>query len=566
MVLRRRCRWATPGAPPLNPLDRPYDDGRVRTEAAPIFAGTPVTTPDSGADPGADLPAGAPGPPRASGASRGSARTLVSGTGWSALSQFVPLAINLGMTPYIIHGLGDARYGLFLLITSITMLLSQFDGGIGQAALRFFTIYAGRDDRVATTRLLVSVSVVVSVFGVVISGLVVVFSRTILGFFHVAPHMADEAAVLLVCLTVVVACLLVRNLYNAVVSARHRFQVLSIATLVGHLVYAIGLIVTVENGFGLYGVAVTMIVQQVVGTLITVPVGFRYLTSAGLRPLDRATAAEFFAYAWRIQVGGIAAVLASQKDQLVAARILSAQQSGPFGQGTNFANQLRMAPLNALAPIQALVGSEIGAVGAEGSRKKIERLQQVWVRGITGWCAVGVPATLVGVRAWLPESYAVAGDVAAILLAGHFFGLVCLVTRTWALSLGHAAVGMHQSVVSLLANVVLSLLLWFPFGVIGVVAGTALGTMTGSMYLTFQTRRRVPVRLRWFMRDVPYWQALVAVVVTGGIEWAAAPVLPNGALGLLLAGLLAVPGLVLYVLTTFGVRGAKEAGALMRRR
>ena len=83
--------------------------------------------------------------------------------------------------------------------------------------------------------------------------------------------------------------------------------VLSIATLVGHLVYAIGLIVTVENGFGLYGVAVTMIVQQVVGTLITVPVGFRYLTSAGLRPLDRATAAEFFAYAWRIQVGGIAA-------------------------------------------------------------------------------------------------------------------------------------------------------------------------------------------------------------------------------------------------------------------
>ncbi|GMA38728.1 oligosaccharide flippase family protein [Mobilicoccus caccae] len=517
-------------------------------------------------DPDEESVSAASTPPPAAGASRGSARTLVSGTSWSALSQVIPLVINLAMTPYIIHGLGDARYSIFLIISSITMLLSQFDGGIGQSAMRYFTIYAGRDDRVSTTRLLFSVSAVIAVFGAVITVLVVAFSPQILTFFRLEDAFVAEATVLLISLTAVVAFLLLRNLYNAVVSARHQFKVLSIAVVAGHVVYAIGLVLTVENGWGLYGVAVTMILQQVVGTVITVPIGLRYLTRDGLGLITRAEAADFARYAWKVQVAGIATILAAQKDQLVAGRVLSAQQSGPFGQGTNFANQLKMVPLNALAPIQALIGSEIGAVGAEASRPKVERLQHLWVVFVAGWCAVGIPATIVGVRAWLPESFALTGSVAAILLAGHFFTLVCIVARTWALTLGHAEVAMHQSVVTLAANVGLSIALWFVWGIMGVVVGTSLGAAVGAVYLSVHTRRVVPTRIRWFMRDVPYWQAAVAAAVTLGLELAVEPFLPDGAIGLAAAGLVAVPGAVFYVLTTLGIRGSKEAVAMVRRR
>lgn len=522
---------------------------------------SPLPDPEEDVDSGLD-----PAASTAPGVVRGSARTLVGGTSWSMLSQLVPLVINLAMTPYIIAGLGGARYSIFLLISSITMLLSQFDGGIGQSALRYFTIYAGRDDRVATTRLLFSVSSVIAAFGAAIIVAVVLFSQQILGFFRLDPAFVHEATVLLISLTVVVAVLLLRNLYNAVVSARHRFQTLSIAVIAGHLVYAVGLVLTIENGWGLFGVAGTMIVQQVVGTVITVPVGLRYLTRSGLRFITRAEAADFAKYAWKVQVAGIATILTGQKDQLVAGRVLSAQLSGPFGQGTSFANQLKTVPLNALAPIQALIGSEIGAVGAEASRAKVERLQHLWVVFTTGWCAVGIPATFVGVRAWLPASFVLTADVAAILLVGHFFGLVCIVGRTWALTLGHAEVAMHQSIVTLVANVALSLALWFPFDMLGVVVGTTLGSAIGTLYLSFHTRRVVDTRIRWFMRDVPYWQAILAGLITLGLELLCQPYLPGGALGLGAAGLLALPGSVVFVLTTLGVRGAKEAVALVRRR
>ena len=48
----------------------------------------------------------------------GMLKTLLKGTTWQALGQFLPLIINLALTPYIIEGLGAKIYGIFLLINN----------------------------------------------------------------------------------------------------------------------------------------------------------------------------------------------------------------------------------------------------------------------------------------------------------------------------------------------------------------------------------------------------------------------------------------------------------------
>ena len=72
-------------------------------------------------------------------------------------------------------------------------------------------------------------------------------------------------------------------------------------------------------------------------------------------------------------------------------------------------------------------------------------------------------------------------------------------------------------------------------------------------------------RYEGFMRDVPYWQAALCAALTFGIEAVCEPYLPGGVRGLALAGLLALPGSVVFVLITLGVRGSKEAYAMVRR-
>ncbi len=83
-------------------------------------------------------------------------RGVARGFSWGTAGQLIGVAGNLVLTPFIIHGLGVERYGIFVLVVTITGMLTTFDGGVMAAASRYFSIYAGTDDRRSTTQLLVT--------------------------------------------------------------------------------------------------------------------------------------------------------------------------------------------------------------------------------------------------------------------------------------------------------------------------------------------------------------------------------------------------------------------------
>lgn len=494
------------------------------------------------------------------------AKTLLRGASWESAAQIIPLAVNLAMTPWVIHGLGPARYSVFLLISSVVALLGNLDGGIGQSAMRFFTLYAGRDDRLSTTRLLTSVSALVVGGWLVVMLVVLPLTGRILDFFRLDPALYHEAQVLMYVMVPVTGLLFWRNLYSSVVFARQRFGIMAIAKLLSYAAYTIGTILTIVYGWGLYGIAGALVAQSVVLGFVSVPTGLRYLDRRGLGFVSGAEFREFFSYAWRVQVSGLMSFLGYQKDQLVAGRILSAQASGPFGQGTSFATQLSFMPNNAHAPIQAMTGQRVGRLGAAGAAPSIEAVQRVWVRFVTGWCVVGAPAAYFGVRAWLPDSYATAGTVSAILIFGNVFWLITVVTMTWALTLGRSEIEMRANIAALVTNVVLSVVLYQVMGMIGIVVATALGKVAMSLMVSFDTRRRLDVNLRWFLLEVPVVAAVVGFLASAGAGYLAAPYLPRGAIGLLCAGLVAAVPMLVYGLLAARPSEWRAGWAMLRSR
>lgn len=306
--------------------------------------------------------------------------------------------------------------------------------------------------------------------------------------------------------------------------------------------------------------------QGLVVALIAVPVGLGYLDRRGIRFVSRAEFVEFLRYAWKVQVTGIVLLVTYQKDQLVAGRVLSAQASGPFGQGTSFATQFGLMPYNAVTPIQALTGQRVGALGATQARPTVEAVQAIWVKAVTGWCVVGAPAAYFGVHAWLPDSFALAAPVAAILIFGQVFWLMPAVTVVWCLTLGHPEVEMRAGIAALLTNVALSLALFSVLGMMGVVLATALGRLATTLSVSWDAARRPAVPLRWFLRDVPLLAAVCGFGTSVGLGYLASDLLPNGALGLLSAALVAVVPSLLYVLLAFDRAQLRGALAAIRRR
>lgn len=282
--------------------------------------------------------------------------------------------------------------------------------------------------------------------------------------------------------------------------------------------------------------------------------------------MSRADLGEFFGYAWKVQVTGLTVLLSSQKDQMAAGRLLSAQQSGPFGQGASFAGQLRMLPLNATYPMQALIGSEVTREGADQAVSKVERLQRIWVKAVVGWFGIAASAAWFAVAAWLPGMFELAAPVATALLVGGLFQLLNHVANLWALTLGNSSIEMRSTLVGLAVNVAVSVAAGLQFGMAGVIAGTVVGQLVATLFFAWMFKQRITVPLRGFLRDIPWLALIVGVAVTLGLEIWADGSLPDGALGLVVGGILGAPGFIIYLLMAFSRDEMKAAGAMFRRK
>ncbi len=489
---------------------------------------------------------------------RGRAATLVRGSSWQLVAQLAPLVVNLALTPYVITGLDRVAYGLFLVVNTLTQFLGQFDGGISRSAQRFFTLYAGQGDRRHATRLLLTLCLLIAGFTAVTMGAAFIYTPSIVEFFHAPPELFDDTVFLLRTLIVVIAVALMRNLFSSLLYSHHKFSVNAIAVLLGYVVYAIGMVWSVESGADLRGVAYTFVAQQIVATIVILPQAFRYLDRDGVGLVPAHEVAEFARFSWKVQISGLLSMAGLQGSTLIVGR-LAPLQVPDFGPGATFAQQLRMLPMNALNPMQTMLGRAVGEKGPSDAIRDFLGVQRMWVRFVTGFVAAGAPAAFFGVNTWLPLEGRLAGSVAAILLVSHLFALWGQVLVIWCMMNERPELEMWSGALSLTLNLTLSVLFVGPIGVIGVAVAGALGQLAALALLIRTSGARLPVPVRSPLSDVPWLpMVLTAIVSFGCVSWVHWGVahgwLPRGAIGLILCGLGALPALALYAVTTIGLQ------------
>jgi O-antigen/teichoic acid export membrane protein len=492
--------------------------------------------------------------------------TVLRGGGWQAAAQVMPLVINIVMTPFIISGLGIERYGLFLLVNVIALVLAAADGGIGGAALRYFAVYAGERDTERTTRLLVTTALLISGVAVVAFGTFFLIAPAGLALLQIPEDLLPEGAFLLQTLIVIAAGAHLRGLFAAILNAHGRFALTSTTLNVGYVIYITGVLLTIRHDWGLYGIAVTMMIQQGVATLMIVPGARRYLDWGAARLMSRAELKDFWRYALHTQWSNLMLLLTLQTDAIVVGAVLPVRQVAYHGTGANFALQLRNVPLNALIPMQSALGQAVGARGVTAALPDFVRLQRIWVLGVTGWGAVAIAAAWFAVTAWLGPEFGISGVVAVIMLGAYQMTLWANVLTVWAQAIGQPQLTARCASVAAAVNLVLTLLLVFPFGIIGTVAATAVSQAVSVLLLLRLTRRRLPQPPPSFLSEIPVLPSLATVAVVVALEFAFRPLVPQGPLGLLITGLVAGPGLLVFAVTALGPRTVWDAIRWGRRR
>lgn len=489
--------------------------------------------------------------------SKGSGQGILGATSYLTLAQLAPLVVNLVLTPFIILNLGRQAYGLWLVATAFIFFVGQVDGGIGRSVLRYFSRFAGaggdlgRRDAGRYTRTLTLL-----VFGLCTLFLLPLFflAGTIVDFFHAPPELRDGMLVFLRVSLVTIAVALWRNVLTAILNAHRFYALTSITHLASYAAYAISAFVTLRAGLGLYGMAIAAGLQALVATVVIVPAAMRLVTLRGVGGMTRAEIREFFSVAWKLQISGLLSSLSLQGATLIVGRA-APRQMPDFGPGATFAQQLRLLPMNAVRPIQSSLGATIGREGSDAGRASFVRLQRVWVILITGWVAVGAPASLYGVTTWLPLESQFAGQVSAVLLVSHLLALLPAVLSQWSMLEGHPEPQMWAAIVLTVLALTFASAVVGIWGAMGVTVGMLVAQLIAFVVqVTLAARRGILPRNP--VLDIPWLPALVCSAGTFPTTRAIAHALWGGPLegpvGLVLVGLGAAPFLAIYLVWTIG--------------
>jgi O-antigen/teichoic acid export membrane protein len=149
-------------------------------------------------------------------------RTVAMGAAWNIFGRLGPLLVAVIATPFLVHGLGVARWGIFTLALSLIGMFGVFDFGFGRALTRLIA------DRVATgaeaaSPVVTGIAVLMGLGvagGLVMAWLARFYTETAL---HLPPALAHEVLLSLYVLCASAPLVILNGALWGVLSAFQRF-------------------------------------------------------------------------------------------------------------------------------------------------------------------------------------------------------------------------------------------------------------------------------------------------------------------------------------------------------
>lgn len=453
-------------------------------------------------------------------------------TNWGAV--LFGMAIAFVLSPFLVHHLGDARYGLWGVIGSIVGYLGLLDLGIRVGVTRFVARHEATGDREAANRLVSTALALFSVVAVIAIVAGTLIALNLQRFARPSSEYLHEATVAVLIAGVTMGVSLVSGVYGAVIGGLQRFDILNTIDLSGEVLRAGAIFYFVGHGAGLITLAslqLSMVALRAVAYVIATRRLQPWLQVAR-RFYDRATRKEILSFSAYTFILHASAMVLYSTDALVIAAIMPVAQVAFFVIGGNLAQVALQVQSGVTRVIYPLVSSKQASHGlAEASllMKKSVRLSTLIVLPIVLTFLTRGP-TFIGL--WMGPRYAgSAGLVLQILALG-----LCVYMSYTVFGISVMALALHKGLVpayigEAIANLGLSIVLGKAIGVAGVAWGTTIPRLIVALFFApwfCQNMLGVPAReyavqalIRPLAAMVPF--AIVSQVIDR--TWAAPNVL-----------------------------------------
>jgi O-antigen/teichoic acid export membrane protein len=409
-------------------------------------------------------------------------------------------AITFVLSPFIIHHLGDTRFGLWGLIGSVVGYLGLLDLGIRVAVTRFVAFHEAKGDRAALSRV-VSTAMGLFVAGAVLAALLGgVLAFILPGALHTPAEYTREAAIAVAIGGITVGAALIGGVYGGVIAGLQRLTMLNAIDLGGEVIRAVSVFSVLKSGGNLVDLALIQLGVVALRTVMYRVAAWRLQSwlKVSRASFDRATLREIFRFSTYTMILHVSATFIFSSDAVVIAAIMPVAQVTFFviaGNLTQAVFRVLSGVSQALYPLVSARQAVQGTLATAGILKASMRLAALAILPIVITLLVRGP-TFIGL--WMGPSYAeVSGQILGVLCLG-----LCCFTSYHVLTQTVIGLNLHKGMAPVyvgeaVANVGLSILLGLKWGVIGVAWGTTIPRLIQSLGVgPWLARRWLKVRVQ----------------------------------------------------------------------
>ena len=424
------------------------------------------------------------------------------GSSWSALG--INVIVGIFISPFILHRLGDAAFGVWVVIFSVTGYYGLFDLGIRSSIIRYVSKYTATGDREKLAQFINTALFTYSCIGAVSMVLTALLSSSVEHVFKVPPEMHSQARLLLLMVGASVSLSFPLGVVGGMLEGLQRFYILNWTSIGATLIRAALIVYFLHHGYGLLTVAFLTVSLPIISSILRGIIVFRLCpVPLGMKYVDRGSFRHMANYGGTTFLVLVASRLRFRTDALVLGTMMSAVAVTWFSIGARIVDYAHEF-VSSLAQVFVPMSSQSEATG------NLDRVRKIYIAGnrVCAFLIFPITAILIIfgkhiIRIWMGARY-----------VPNSYPVLVIIIIPYALMLAQAAstrvlfgLGTHQTLAAVtviegVANLILSIALVPPLGIRGDALGTAVPlSFTCLVFLPRHMRKQIGVPIGTFVRQ-----------------------------------------------------------------
>lgn len=406
-------------------------------------------------------------------------KKLVTNTFFNLLGRSWSFVVTLLLTPYILSRLNVGEFGIWVLLSVFAASFNLLDLGLGYSFVKYISAYYTYEEYDRINEVIFSGLAFYGLFGIVLTAFGLALEQPLFRLFRIAG--ASD-----VYLLVLIACSVsnIGAMFLSVFKGIQRMDKSNSIEIRMSIVSAIGTVVLIELGFGIFGLALNSLICSVIAVVFTWSTLRRevpktrfgwYFNGKLLR--------EMFAYGAKIQVSRFGGLICFQVDKLIISRVLGIASVSFYEVSSRLTSFMRAVPLLMLSAVIPATSE----LGARNDREKILRtyyLASKYVAIVTvAMVAFVVLEARSAVNLWIGKGFEESVVLIQILAVGYGVNVLGGSASQTGAGVGRPEFDMRSTALLAVINPILSLWLVREFGAPGAAAGTSIAMILAAVYL-----------------------------------------------------------------------------------